>query len=49
MVANPSLLLSPYQLERAAPHDTGFGSKAEDSTGVIEPEAVGGIKEVKNF
>ncbi|KAL8287133.1 hypothetical protein RQP46_003585 [Phenoliferia psychrophenolica] len=36
-------------LERPPPHDTGFGQKSDDAVGTIEPEAVGGIKEVRNF
>ncbi|KAM0747282.1 NAD(P)-binding protein [Meredithblackwellia eburnea MCA 4105] len=52
LIAGPRVAtgLEPFTgLKKAPPLDTGFGAKAEDAEGVIEPVAVGGIKEVKNF
>ncbi|CEQ41398.1 SPOSA6832_03119 [Sporobolomyces salmonicolor] len=51
LVAGPRLAagLSPFTGRKEHPHDTGFGAKTDESTGTIEPERVGGIKEVRNW
>ncbi|GAA5829479.1 hypothetical protein JCM3766R1_001113 [Sporobolomyces carnicolor] len=51
LVAGPRLSagLSPFTGRKDHPHDTGFGSKSNETKGNLEPESVGGIKEVKNF
>ncbi|GAA6007662.1 hypothetical protein JCM11491_003916 [Sporobolomyces phaffii] len=51
LVAGPRLAagLSPFTGRKEHPQDTGFGSKNNETTGSLEPESVGGIKEVRNF
>ncbi|GAA5913920.1 NAD(P)-dependent oxidoreductase [Sporobolomyces salmoneus] len=52
LVAGPRLAagLSPFTGRKDSPHhDTGFGSNSNEAKGNLEPESVGGIKEVKNF
>ncbi|GAA6059818.1 hypothetical protein JCM10212_003730 [Sporobolomyces blumeae] len=51
LVAGPRLAagLSPFTGRKEHPHDTGFGSKTTEAKGNLEPESVGGIKEVRNF
>ncbi|GAA5874025.1 hypothetical protein JCM5296_001064 [Sporobolomyces johnsonii] len=51
LVAGPRLAagLSPFTGRKEHPHDTGFGAKSDENTGTIEPERVGGIKEVRNW
>jgi len=39
----------PRMQRKEHPHDTGFGAKSNETKGNLEPESVGGIKEVKNF
>lgn len=41
--------LNPFTGRKDHPIDTGFGAKTDDSRGSLEPESVGGIKEVQNF
>ncbi|GAA5975407.1 hypothetical protein JCM10908_005153 [Rhodotorula pacifica] len=41
--------LNPFTGRKDHPQDTGFGAKTDDSKGSLEPESVGGIKEVQNY
>ncbi|GAA5998206.1 hypothetical protein JCM5350_000546 [Sporobolomyces pararoseus] len=51
LVAGPRLAagLSPFTGRKEHPHDTGFGARSDETKGNLEPESVGGIKEVQNF
>ena len=49
MVAGPRLAagLQPFTGRKDHPRDTGFGARTDDDgKGGLEPESVGGIKEV---
>jgi len=51
MVAGPRLAagLQPFTGRKDHPRDTGFGARTDDASGKggLEPESVGGIKEVR--